>query len=137
MPPEGPLKAGGRIKQVKRCYSLKRNKEFRHTYRDGRSAGSKSMVLIYVLKKSPEVRIGFSVGKKLGNAVTRNRTKRRLREAITPLIPSIKPGSKLIFIAKPPILEESFQSLRSSMRYLLRKAELLDTAPKTAEESEQ
>lgn len=121
---------------MKRCYSLKRNKEFRHTYRVGRSAGSRSMVLIYAVKKTPEVRIGFSVGKKLGNAVTRNRTKRRLREALTPLIPSIKPGSKLIFIAKPPVLEESFQSLRASMRFLLRKAELLESAPQAAEEGE-
>ncbi len=113
---------------MKRCYSLKRNKEFRHTYRVGKSAGSKSMVLIYAPRKNGEVKIGFSVGKKLGNAVTRNRTKRRLREAVTPLIPRIKPGSKLIFIARPPILNESFPAVRSSMRYLLKKADLLEPA---------
>ena len=111
---------------MKRCYSLKRNKEFRHTYRAGRSVGSRSMVLVYVSRKPSEPRIGFSVGKKLGNAVVRNRTKRRLREALTPLIPSIKQGSRLIFIAKPPILEESFVSLRSTMHYLLKKASLLE-----------
>lgn len=84
------------------------------------------MVLVYVSRKPSEPRIGFSVGKKLGNAVVRNRTKRRLREALTPLIPSIKQGSRLIFIAKPPILEESFVSLRSTMHYLLKKASLLE-----------
>ena len=84
------------------------------------------MVLIYAPRRSGEVRIGFSVGKKLGNAVVRNRTKRRLREAVTPFIPSVKQGSRLIFIAKPPILEESFSSVRSTMRYLLKKAELLE-----------
>ena len=67
-------------------------------------------------------KIGFSVGKKIGNAVVRNRTKRRMREALTPFIPSVRQGSRLIFIAKPPILDESFVSLGSSMRYLLKKA---------------
>ena len=116
---------------MKRCYSLKRNKEFRRTYRVGRTVGSRSMVLVYAFrgKKSDDgvnVRIGLSVGKKLGNAVVRNRTKRRLREAVTPFIPSVKQGSRLIFIAKSPVLEESFASIRSTMRYLLKKAELLE-----------
>ncbi|MBR0155938.1 MAG: ribonuclease P protein component [Clostridia bacterium] len=121
---------------MKRCYSLKRNKEFRHTYRVGRSAGSRSMVLIYAPRRSGEVRIGFSVGKKLGNAVTRNRTKRRLREAVTPLIPRIRQGSKLIFIAKLPILEETLPGIRSAMRYLLKKADLLVPAEQLAPEAE-
>ncbi|MBO4878738.1 MAG: ribonuclease P protein component [Clostridia bacterium] len=110
---------------MKRRYSLKRNKEFRHTYRVGRSAGSKSMVLVYAPRRAGEVKIGFSVGKKLGNAVVRNRTKRRMREAVTPLIPNIKQGSKLIFIAKLPILEDTLPAIRSAMHYLLKKAGLL------------
>ncbi len=125
--------SAGEKQSVKRCYSLKRNKEFRRTYRAGRSVGSRSMVLIYAAAKQAKaadvnVRIGMSVGKKIGNAVVRNRTKRRLREAVTPFIPSVKQGSRLIFIAKPPILEESFTSIRSTMRYLLKKAELLEQA---------
>ena len=109
---------------MKRCYSLKRNKEFRHTYRVGKSAHAKSMVLVYSARRSGGLKIGFSVGKKLGNAVVRNRTKRRMREAVTPLIPLMAQEGKLIFIAKPPILEESFASLGSTMRYLLKKAGL-------------
>lgn len=119
---------------MKRCYSLKRNKEFRRTYRVGRSYGSKCMVLISVLRNKGEVKIGFSVGKKLGNAVVRNRVKRRMREAITPLIPQIKDGAKLIFIARQPIVEESFINISKSMRYLLKKAELLcRSAPQDAQ----
>ena len=111
---------------MKRCYSLKRNKEFRHTYRVGKSAHARSMVLIYSARRSNGLKIGFSVGKKLGNAVVRNRTKRRMREAVTPLIPLMAQEGKLIFIAKPPILDESFASIGSTMRYLLKKAGLFN-----------
>lgn len=110
---------------VKRCYSLKRNKEFRYAYRAGRSTGSKSMVLVYAKGKPDEIRIGFSVSKKLGNAVVRNRIKRRLREAITPLIPDIKKGYKLIIIAKPVIIDEKLPVIQASMRYMIKKANLL------------
>lgn len=111
--------------RLKRCYSLKRNKEFRYAYRTGKSAGCRSMVLIYAKGRADEVKIGFSVSKKLGNAVVRNRIKRRLREAVTPLIPNIKTGCKLIIIAKIPIKTEKLPAIESSMRYMMKKANLL------------
>ena len=111
---------------MKRCYSLKRNKEFRYTYRRGRSAGSRSLVLIYAKARPDDgVKIGFSVSRKLGGAVVRNRIKRRLREAVTPLIPEIRKGFKLIFIARGAAAEEPFINLCSDMRYVLKKAKML------------
>ena len=116
---------------VKRCYSLKRNKEFRHVYRAGKSVGSRILVLLYVKSRNPNLKIGFSVSKKLGNAVHRNRIKRRLREAVTPLLPELQAGYKLIFIAREAIADESFNRICSTMRYLVHKANLLiDTTVK-------
>ena len=83
------------------------------------------MVLIYTAGERPYKKIGFAVGKKIGNAVTRNHVKRRLREAVTPLLPEIVPGCRLIFIARSPIAEASFSEIESTVRRLAQKAGLL------------
>lgn len=111
--------------KVKRCYSLKRNKTFRYVYRRGKSVPSRMLVMIYNKSKTGMVKVGFSVSKKIGNSVTRNRVKRRLREAFRPLIPEIMPGYDIIFIARDAVVEAEFDSIGRSMYGMLRKATLL------------
>lgn len=105
-------------------YSLKRNKEFRYTYRAGKSLGGRSIAMVYAKSRVPKARIGFSVSKKIGNSVTRNRCKRRMREALYPLLPSIRPGCNIIFIAREPVKDEPFLAIRSQMQAMLKKAGL-------------
>ena len=110
---------------MKRSDSLKRKKEFRYTYRVGKNTGHKLLAVVHAKSRLPEPRIGFSVSKKLGTAVTRNRVKRRMREAITPLIPSIRGNVNVIFIAREPIKEAAFEDIRAAMRNVLQRAGLL------------
>lgn len=107
---------------LQRTYSLKKNAQFRFVYRRGHSSGSREMVLLYV--RSGTLKVGFSVGKKLGCAVERNRIKRRLRAACAPLLPRMKKGL-YIFIARPAAGEAEFAKLERTMQYLLRKQDLL------------
>jgi len=129
--PCGGEQTHGENQQVKRCYSLKRNKEFRHVYRKGQSKAARQLVLVYAKAgkkpKQPPVHVGFSVSKKLGNSVVRNRVKRRLRESFGPMIPCVKDGYNLIFIAREPVVGEKFTAIQSVMRSLLRRANLLKT----------
>lgn len=113
-----------KVRPLKRCFSLKRNKQFRQVYRKGKSVACRELVLIYAKSHSDMVHVGFSVGKKLGNSVVRNRLKRRLREAFTPNLPLLQPGYDLIVIARDAARDAAFSSLGNSLRYLLRKAGL-------------
>ena len=59
---------------------VKENSDFQKIYRCGRSLANKNMVMYYCKAFHPSHKVAFAAGKKLGNAVTRNRVKRLLRE---------------------------------------------------------
>ncbi len=48
------------------------------------------------------MRVGFAVGKPVGGAVVRNRTKRRLRALTRPLLSRVLPGTRVVVRANPP-----------------------------------
>ena len=80
--------------------------------------------LVYAKSRNASVRVGLSVSKRVGNAVQRNRAKRRMRAALTPMIAHISGGFNVIFVAKPEVLDAPFADLGRQMETLLRRAEL-------------
>lgn len=114
---------------MQRTYSLKKNAQFKYVHRRGRSSGAHEMVLLYV--RANALKVGFTVGKKLGCAVVRNRIKRRMRAACVSLMPRMKPGL-YVFIARQPAAEADFGRVCRSMQYLLRKQNLLLPAEEAA-----
>ena len=104
---------------------MKRNKNFRYVYRKGKSLPSKMLVMIYNKSKTGMVKVGFSVSKRIGNSVTRNRIKRRLREAFRPFIPGIKPGYDIIFIAREAVKDAEFGHISATMESMLTKSGLM------------
>ena len=70
-------------------------------------------------------RSGFVVGRRIGNAVERNRVKRRLREAVRARSAALASGKDLVWIARPPIVAADFAAVEAAVEQLLRRARLL------------
>ena len=69
-------------------------------------------------------RFGFLVSKRIGNAVVRNRVKRRLREVVR--LTPVKPGWDAVFIARRDINQADFQQLKQAAENLLRRTQLVE-----------
>jgi len=71
----------------------------------------------------PTIRVGFTCSKKVGNAVTRNRAKRRLRAIARELLPGAgRPGWDYVLIGRPgETAIRPFEDLRRDMTHALRR----------------
>ena len=70
-------------------------------------------------------RFGLSTGRRLGGAVVRNRVRRRLREALRVMAPSLQPGWDVLIIARSPSLAADYQTLTGVLQNLLRRGGIL------------
>lgn len=82
-------------------------------------------MLIVLPNEQGVSRFGISAGRSVGKAVQRNRAKRRIREALRPLLADIEPGWDVLLLARLSILEAPFPSLADAMKSLFRKASLI------------
>lgn len=109
-----------------RTRRLKKNYEFSLVFRKGSFVGAKNVNLNYRRNRLSYNRLGVTSSRKTENAVLRNHTKRLLREAYRRLEPEMKTGFDLVFLGKPHSGKLQFEDVLRDMRYLLRKAHLLD-----------
>ncbi len=91
----------------------------------GRRAATPGFVLLVRNRNDgdPVKRIGFTVTKKIGGAVVRNRMKRRFRELAREIIPaSGHSGSDHVMIGRSGGIERPFNDLRQDLARALEKA---------------
>ena len=103
---------------------LKKRKQFNWTFKNGKSVHSKNLVIVYNKNKGKDFKVGFSVTKKVGKAVVRNKIKRRLKEIVSKLTSNIKNYYTIILVAKPSIVDCKFVDLQSEVELILKKTNL-------------
>ena len=104
--------------------SLKLNHIFRRLYRTQGAADSH--LVIYARKNRMDAnRVGITVSKKLGHAVVRNRTRRRLREIYRLNEEKFQPGWDIVVVARARAVDARFDRLTDSYLNLARKAGIL------------
>ncbi len=109
-------------------YRLKKNRDFNFIYRRGKNLAQKRVAMAYAKGRSKdELLIGFSVSRKVANAVERNRIKRIMREHARAMLPDLKKGIRIIFIARVSSNGASFSQIGKDMERLIKKAGLFGT----------
>lgn len=80
--------------------------------------------------ESPDhIHLGFTVTKKTGNAVVRNRIRRRLKAAAADIVPEVgRQGWRYVIIGRARALNEPFDIIQRDMRYAVKKAAKLEAA---------
>ncbi|HAT84154.1 MAG TPA: ribonuclease P protein component [Clostridiales bacterium] len=106
---------------MQKQFRLKKRAAFAYVYRKGEKASARDLLLLSA-KSKEGLKIGLSVSKKVGNAVTRNRVKRLLREAIKPLTDRIDDGFMYVIVAYPSIAEKDFFSVSKSVEQAFSRA---------------
>lgn len=104
---------------------LRKNKDFSFVYRRGKKTTT-PLLGIYCADSKYNIRAGFSVSKKVGNSVIRNKVRRRLKECFNTFLPKINKSTSVVFVARDTISTASYAEMYNTMEHLLHKMGLLD-----------
>jgi len=113
---------------MQKRYRLRKTWQFQLVRGEGRSWVHPLLVLYARPNGMERSRVGFSVSKRIGNAVVRNRVRRRVREAVRLLWPRIEAGWDMVFIARSGIRDRDYQAISGAVERVLSEAKLLRCA---------
>ena len=112
-----------------RRHRLRHRADFERLRRKGRKIHHPLAVLVFCPNHHLHSRFAFSAGKRIGNAVQRNRAKRLLREVVRQRLHCLKPGWDCLFIARVATVEATFPDLSVAIDDLLGRAGILEISP--------
>jgi len=99
--------------------------DFDRVMEAGQRVTRPEFVLYHRAREAPDVpRIGFAVGRRIGGAVVRNRTRRVLREGVRALVPRLVPCD-IVIVARPPVVGSGALDLVSALTDATARAGLL------------
>lgn len=100
---------------------LKKSGQFSEVYKRGKSTATR-LVVLYRLENGLDYnRVGYSVSKKVGKSVVRNRAKRLIKEAYRLNESGVKKGYDLVFIARVRMNSAEYDEVEKSVKRLLRE----------------
>lgn len=105
---------------------LRNKNDFSQIYRKGKSVGKKYVVVFIRHNTLPHNRTAFLASKKVGNAVTRNRARRLMKESYRAFCERLKTGYDIVFIARNTIKEAKCRDVKISMEDALKKLGLFE-----------
>ncbi len=107
---------------MQRRFRLQRASEFQRVRRDGKTHAHPLLVVVVAPSGEHLPRVGIAASRAVGTAVRRNRARRRLRAALRPLWPSMRPGYDVVITARRPLLEAPWVEVCQALHLVLKRA---------------
>lgn len=104
--------------------TLKSSRDFQKVYDKGKSFANRYLVIFFLNNELNHNRVGFVTTKKLGNAVKRNKYKRRLKEAYRNTQNDILKGYDIIILFRKKIPEIDYSDIKSALNHIVSIAKL-------------
>ena len=99
---------------------LTENYEFRRAYARGQNFVAPALVTYLVRRRGGGIRVGITAGKKVGNAVKRNRARRVIRAAYTAVAPQLSGNWEVVFVARGKTPFVKCQAVRAQLERTFR-----------------
>jgi ribonuclease P protein component len=103
---------------------INRGKEYGFLYKNGRKINGRYIIVFIKENNLEHNRFGIVTSKKIGNAVIRNRAKRKIREVIRKNLQIIRPGYNIVVIARFNIKEVIFDLIEKDYLRIMKKVSL-------------
>lgn len=119
---------------MKKTYRVKRERDFNDIFTKGRNVANRRFVIYSLPKEQHHFRVGLSVSKKLGNAVMRNRIKRRIRHVLIEYADQLT-SEDFVIIARKGVENLSYQEIKQNLLHVLKLAKLYQEGVAVEKES--
>ena len=109
---------------MKKNFRVKREKDFKAIFKDGTSFANRKFVVYQLENKQNHFRVGLSVSKKLGNAVTRNQIKRRIRHILQSVKGSLVEHVDFVVIARKGVETLEYAEMEKNLLHVLKLSKI-------------
>ena len=109
---------------MKKNFRVKREKDFKAIFKKGTSFANRKFVVYQLENQKNHFRVGLSVSKKLGNAVTRNQIKRRIRHIIQNAKGSLVEDVDFVVIARKGVEGLDYAEMEKNLLHVLKLSKI-------------
>ena len=109
---------------MKKSFRVKREKDFKAIFKDGASFANRKFVVYQLENQQNHFRVGLSVSKKLGNAVTRNEIKRRIRHILQSVKGSLVEHVDFVVIARKGVETLEYAEMEKNLLHVLKLSKI-------------